>query len=49
MERRLIVLKRLLDKFREWFGEIRGRLADGESFYEVRYSSAPLWKPWRDY
>jgi hypothetical protein len=43
------VLKKLLDKVRELIGEIRERLADGESFYEVRYSSAPLWKPWRDY
>jgi len=45
---RLIVLKRFLDKFRELLGAIRERLA-GDSFYQVRYSSAPLWKPWRDY
>jgi hypothetical protein len=42
-------MKQLLDKVRELFGEIRERLADGKSFDEVRYSSAPLWKPWRDY
>jgi hypothetical protein len=43
------MLKQLIGRVREVFLAIRERIADGELFYQVRYSSAPLWKPWRDY
>ena len=46
---RLNVLKQLIDRIKGLLGAIRERIADRELFYQVRYSSAPLWKPWRDY
>jgi hypothetical protein len=38
----LTVLKHMLNKARE-------RMLPDGPFYQVRYLSVPLWKPWRDY
>jgi hypothetical protein len=44
------VLKHLLNKVRELLNKAREckPLADSPS-YRVRYTSVPVWKPWRDF
>jgi hypothetical protein len=44
------MLKRMLEKARELFNKARrwNQQPDG-SFYRVRYTSVPVWKPWRDF
>jgi hypothetical protein len=44
------MLKRMLEKARELLLKARkwNRPADGR-FYRVRYTSVPVWKPWRDF
>jgi len=36
-------LKRWLNNTRKW------KLPIDSAFYQVRYTSVPVWKPWRDY
>jgi len=45
------VLEHILRKIREFLIKARKwKLLDNDSqFYDVRYLSVPLWKPWRDY
>jgi len=38
-----VVLRRLLGRARKW------KLPPDTSFYQVRYTSVPVWKPWRDF
>ena len=44
------MLKHLLNKVRELLSKVRKwkPLADSP-FYRVRYTSVPVWKPWRDF
>jgi hypothetical protein len=47
---RLAVLKHMFDKFQELLSKARKWMPPEDSpFYRVRYTSVPLWKPWRDY
>jgi len=45
------VLEHILTKIREFLIKAKEwKLFDNDSqFYDVRYLSVPLWKPWRDY
>jgi hypothetical protein len=44
------MLKHMLNKIREILCKARKRNQPADSpFYQVRYLSVPLWKPWRDY
>jgi hypothetical protein len=44
------VLKHLLRKIKEVLDKLTLRMPHADnSFYRVRYTSVPLWKPWRDY
>jgi len=44
------MLKRILEKAKEWFNKARkwNQRADSP-YYRVRYTSVPVWKPWRDF
>ncbi len=44
------MLKRMLNRVREWLQKAREwkPLADSP-FPRVRYTSVPVWKPWRDF
>lgn len=44
------MLKRILNKVREWLKKDRAwqPIADSPS-YRVRFTSVPVWKPWRDF
>jgi len=47
---RFIVLELLLHKIRQLLHKLTIRIPPADSpFYLVRYTSVPLWKPWRDY
>ncbi len=44
------MLKQLLIKVREWLNTAKSWNRRSDSpFYRVRYTSVPVWKPWRDY
>jgi hypothetical protein len=46
----LAMLKHILTKIRELLNLVRiWNLPPDRSFYRVRYTSVPLWKPWRDF
>jgi hypothetical protein len=43
------MLKQLFNKVREWLDKAKTRNRPAHSpFYRVRYTSVPVWKPWRD-
>ena len=39
------MLKHIFSKFMELLNRVRER----EPFYQVRYLSVPIWRPWRDF
>jgi hypothetical protein len=44
------MLKHILNKVRECLGKARKWMPPEDSpFYHVRYTSVPLWRPWRDF
>jgi hypothetical protein len=44
------MLKHILNKVREWLHNARKWMPPEDSpFYRVRYTSVPLWRPWRDF
>ncbi len=43
------MLKHIFDKFRELLSKARKWMPPEDSPFRVRYTSTPLWKPWRDY
>ncbi len=44
------MLKQMLDKARELLNKARKWMPPEDSpFYCARYTSVPLWRPWRDY
>lgn len=44
------MLKYVLAKFKELLGKTRKWMWPEEGpFYPVRYTSVPVWKPWRDF
>jgi len=46
----LTMLKRMLNKARELLNRARKWKPVADSpFYHVRYTSVPVWKPWRDF
>jgi hypothetical protein len=47
---RLTVLRHMLNEVRGLLNKARKWMPPSDSlFYRVRYTSVPLWKPWRDY
>jgi hypothetical protein len=47
---RLAMLKHIFDKFSKLLSKARKWMPPEDSrFYRVRYTSTPVWKPWRDY
>jgi hypothetical protein len=42
------VWKKVLRKLSEYLKELRNRATD-ERYAKVRYTSVPLWRPWRDF
>jgi hypothetical protein len=43
------MLKRMLHKARELLNRVRNWRSEDNLFYRVRYTSVPIWRPWRDY
>jgi len=44
------VLKHMLNKARELFNKARKwKPLAGSPSYRVRYTSVPVWRPWRDF
>jgi len=44
------MLKHILNKAKELLNRAKKWIPPDDSpFYQVRYTSVPIWKPWRDY